>query len=139
MCFGYYTLNLDVCFTFYDAFSFCLNLAAINPVWIVCTHTFILGLPLIPHSDYLQTHLAHAVSSARWPLNTGSCESRILQLFKSRQASELQPRLLWKRHAVRCYIKIGAVYLCRPGGGWIWECADLGIMWLDLMEQNDLM
>lgn len=26
----------------------------------MCTHTFILGLPLIPHLDYLQTHLAHA-------------------------------------------------------------------------------
>lgn len=39
---------------------FCLHLAAIYPACIMHTHTATLGLPLIPHKDYPETHLAHA-------------------------------------------------------------------------------
>lgn len=46
---------------------------------------------------------------------------------------------MWSSHAARCYIKIWAVYLCHAGCGWIGECADSGIMWLDLMQHNSLM
>lgn len=55
-CFGCCTLLLVAWFTFHEAFS----LVSINPVWTVDTHTFVLGLPLIPCLDYPQTHLACA-------------------------------------------------------------------------------
>lgn len=115
-------------------FSFVFILQRLIRCGFPYTHTASLGLPLIPRFRITHKPIWHMPASEAYsghqtpaPVNP--------DYFKAAMASGMDVE------QSRCevlYQDLSCLFVS-AGCGWIGECADSGIMWLDLMRHNSLM